>query len=138
MNAKTVLDTLTLGQKELLRGRFLRQCDACGEPSYCVDCLADLPDWEWWEHRCGIPQPVAHKTQTFCPMPETGRFTKRGRPLYDRSAVAWCTCGWKVWESDRVLARRLARSHREDVLQKLSDDRGGHGLSRGDVAASGA
>ena len=113
-----MLDTLTLGQKERIRGRFLRQCDAQGEPWYCVDCLADLPEdyFSHWDHRCEIPEPsppAEHKTKTFCPITETGRFTKRGRPLYDRSAVAWCTCGWKAWERDRPAVRRLARTHRE-------------------------
>jgi hypothetical protein len=110
-----MLDTLTLGRKELIRERSLTQCDAYSEPRYCVDCLADLPRDGWWEHRCEIPQPapVVHKTRTFCPMPETGRFHKRGGPLRDRWACAICSCGWSQWRDNRDLARAAARRHRD-------------------------
>lgn len=118
--------TLTLGEREEIHGRMLRQWDADGMTWFCVDCLSDLPPIGYGQvlHVCPeigqepwreveLP-PAEHKTKTFCPMTETGRFTKRGRPLYDRSAVAWCTCGWKAWERDRPAVRRLARAHREN------------------------
>jgi hypothetical protein len=58
-------------------------------------------------------EPAGHKTRTFCPMPETGRFDKRGRPMHDRFSAAICSCGWVKWERDRPAAQRLAREHRE-------------------------
>jgi hypothetical protein len=121
----TSADLLTLGQKELIRGRSLTQCDAYGEPYYCVDCLADLPadKWEHWDHRCEdttSAAPAEHKTRTFCPRPETGRFDKRGRPMHDRSAAAICTCGWSRWEGNRTLARAAARDHRAETIREAA------------------
>lgn len=58
---------------------------------------------------------VEHKTRTWQPLPETGHFDKRGRPMHDRSGWALCTCGWIAAGHDRVDARKLARAHREEA-----------------------
>ena len=116
-----MLDTLTLGDKEIIRGRWLTQRDSRLEPAYCVDCLADLPDTGypgWWEHRCEIPEPaprpvVQHKTRTWqSPQAIPGRFHKRGSRMFERAATAICSCGWsQTWDS-RDMARAAAREHR--------------------------
>lgn len=112
---------LTLADREVITGRSDLRCyDEDTSTWFCGDCLADLPaSVEALSHVCGDPEPVPaapaveHNTRTFCPMPETGYFDKRGRPMHDKSAAALCTCGWVVWGDNRVDARRLARAHRE-------------------------
>jgi hypothetical protein len=73
--------------------------------------FVDVPEEPAEEEAAG----VEHKTRTFCPKPETGLFDKRGRPIRDRSACGICTCGWVQWESNRELARKVARAHREEM-----------------------
>ena len=122
---RSALDTLTLGQKEILRGKFLRQCDAYGQPWYCVDCLADLPRdlWEHWDHRCEIGSPLAalpqehvpaeHKTRTVLMRPGyVVKVNRRGSRIHDKFAMAYCSCGWRVCWDNRELARSAARAHR--------------------------
>jgi hypothetical protein len=44
--------------------------------------------------------------------------------VYDRTAKAVCTCGWKVVRDNRDLARRAAREHREDMSRSTGEMRG--------------
>lgn len=133
----TVHGTLTLGQKQLLRGRSLTQHDPETGWHFCVDCLSDLPHDRvlWFDHVCtdepvcldgtgptAEPEPasgpVTHKTRTaeIGTATPTGGLDWYGSPIviYGHVSKAFCTCGWKSgWCDTRVQARAEARYHRE-------------------------
>lgn len=126
----TAPTALTLGQKEIVRGRSLTQYDTETGWHFCVDCLSDLPrdQYLWFDHVCTDtpvcldgaeePAPVVHKTRTvqFGAEALTGGTDRHGRPEIIHSSVskAFCTCGWRSgWCDDRPQARGEARYHRE-------------------------
>lgn len=74
--------------------------------------FADKPEDEEPE----VPA-VEHKTRTFPFAPgREVKMSKRGMAaIHDKSAMAVCTCGWKVVWDNRDLARSAARAHREEA-----------------------
>jgi hypothetical protein len=103
--AAAVLDALTLQEKERLRGRSLSQCDAYGQPAYCVDCLEDLPLIGASAHRCVIT-PAAPAVRVIRCVNSAGQpghaRTADGEWGFDRSEE---TGGWEVFWLPGVRAR---------------------------------